>query len=378
MNRLTGITADARWGLDKGAGVAVAVITLVLLVSGCAVKGGAVDSTVVPKFAPNTASTVTETRETPAPATSVETLSTVGSAVSAGVTAHGDLITRDLIGVLAQIDGLRPIQTTVQINPPTSVLGRVVFDELRAAGYGVQKVEADRGPHYVRYKFEDALTERGAVTRYTVSIGDVVAARDYVLLDTGLVPDSAVSVSGAPESMVLLDESLFPEFGPHYEERVAFTDNQLPELIEPQSSITARIDTPAATVLVKRNVFDLTESNYRALFARYDDVTSTILVFANDSMTLGQQNKRAIAKLAARLQPDTDIVSVIGCSHGYTDLDNGNSLLALGRANRVKEAFVHAGVDYTQVLDEGCWSSEYFDEVMPRRGVVVTLKRLKT
>ncbi len=34
-----------------------------------------------------------------------------------------------------------------------------------------------------------------------------------------------------------------------------------------------------------------------------------------------------------------------------------------------------AGIDSDKVLEEGCWAGVYYDEVMPRRGVVVTIKR---
>ena len=47
-------------------------------------------------------------------------------------------------------------------------------------------------------------------------------------------------------------------------------------------------------------------------------------------------------------------------SHGKSELKNGNSVLAVGRANRVKEAFVFAGVDNGKVLDQGCWAASIF------------------
>ena len=97
-------------------------------------------------------------------------------------------------------------------------------------------------------------------------------------------------------------------------------------------------------------------------------------MFPNDSLRLGERNKETIARYVSELDPATDVLSVIGCSHGNTRIDNGNELLAIGRANRVKEAFLFAGIDHEQVLEESCWAGESFEK-MPRRGVVLTLKR---
>ena len=91
-------------------------------------------------------------------------------------------------------------------------------------------------------------------------------------------------------------------------------------------------------------------------------------------MRIGNVNKDLITSYAKAMR-ETDVISVVGCSHGKTDLKNGNQVLALGRAHRVKEALILAGVMHHQILDEGCWASEDFDSVMPARGVLMTLKR---
>ena len=124
----------------------------------------------------------------------------------------------------------------------------------------------------------------------------------------------------------------------------------------------------------RRNLHDGRGSNYARRFEAYDDVATATLVFPDDSLRLGTEQKGTIADYAERFRPGTDVVSVIGCSHGDSDLPNGNALLANGRANRVREALVYAGVPAEQVLDEGCWADSYHDP-FPRRGVVLTLKR---
>ena len=124
------------------------------------------------------------------------------------------------------------------------------------------------------------------------------------------------------------------------------------------------------------NVRDLEQSNYARLFDAYYDIEQQTLFFPNDSLRLGSENKRKLSELADRINPDTDIVSVIGCSHGQSDIPNGNQVLAEGRTQRVTESLMIAGLDPELILDEACWASEYWDEMAPRRGVMITHKRL--
>ena len=124
----------------------------------------------------------------------------------------------------------------------------------------------------------------------------------------------------------------------------------------------------------RRNIHDGLGSNYARRFEAYDDVVAATLVFPDDSLLLGTEQKRAIEGLAERFRPGTDLLSVVGHSHGDTDLPGGNALLAIGRADRVREALVYAGVPAEQVLDESCWADSHHDP-FPRRGVVLTLKR---
>jgi len=134
---------------------------------------------------------------------------------------------------------------------------------------------------------------------------------------------------------------------------------------------------PVLATAVRQNMYETLESNYSTVFVEYDDVLTTTLIFKNDSMRLGHKNKTVINEYVAQMNPDTDVLSVIGCSHGNTMINNGNSLLALGRASRVKEAFLFAGLNHDRILEEGCWAPRLFD-AMPSRGVVLTLKRKKS
>lgn len=143
-----------------------------------------------------------------------------------------------------------------------------------------------------------------------------------------------------------------------------------------QDSSQAEVESvPRERSSVKANFYDTLVSHYDDVFTDYEDVDQSILVFPNDSLRLGDDNKLIIEQYVEAMNPETDLMSVIGCSHGNTEVSNGNSLLALGRANRVKEALLFSGLEHDKILEEGCWASETFDDVMPRRGVVLTLKR---
>jgi len=291
--------------------------------------------------------------------------------------ANNDLVASNLIFALTQLDEVRPLQTTIQINEPITELGKTIEGRLRDAGYGIQKVRSDQGPHYVRYKYEDSTTEKGAVTRYTMSIGSLIVERDFSVEGGSILPDSAMVITGAEETDIELNDNIFAGTGTSYEDDVIFEAAAEPVITEVGTDNPRLVNANQGVQSIKKNLYDTRTSNYAGLFADYEDVESEILIFANDSMNLGKKNKDVVKRYVSRMNPDTDVISVIGCSHGKSSIANGNSVLAIGRANRVKEAFVIAGVEYGKVLDEGCWAPRHFDEMMPRRGVVLTLKRLK-
>lgn len=124
-----------------------------------------------------------------------------------------------------------------------------------------------------------------------------------------------------------------------------------------------------------RNVRELGESNFASVFDELAIVKETILTFDNDSIRLGANNKARISQFIDFFEPSTDIFSIIGCSTGPTRLEIGQQGLALGRANTVKQELMFSGIPDENILEEGCWAEEAYDHRMPRRGVVVALKR---
>ena len=115
------------------------------------------------------------------------------------------------------------------------------------------------------------------------------------------------------------------------------------------------------------------------MFGNVDDthrrVDRQVIVFADDSMVLGDDNREMLAEFVATRVRESDVVGLVGCSNGPTALDIGNEGLALGRAARVADELVARGVPREQVRDEGCWGPASVGDRFPGRGVVLELWR---
>lgn len=269
----------------------------------------------------------------------------------------------------------------------------------------------------------------------TVTVGDVAVRRTYIAQADGqVVPVGKMQVRGVDASKLKLDNEIFstpalkarkslPPVAPSTTKVVSGEQlvdaNQRPQVQElPSSSQSAQIIVPqdspqepsdsiasltansasrplldliAPSVVTAKpqsfdtigalagkstqNIRELQQSNFESLFAEMGIVGEKVLTFANDSTRMGDLNKARLSELLQSFNPESDILSVIGCSLGPTAYSGGQEGLARGRAKRVREELLYAGIPDSKILAEGCWAEETFDERMPRRGVVVTLKR---
>ena len=123
------------------------------------------------------------------------------------------------------------------------------------------------------------------------------------------------------------------------------------------------------------NIRNTLVSNFQSDFVDTLIVKEKILTFANDSTRMGVINKAQVESFIRGFNPGSDVVSIIGCSHGNTSAEGGQEALALGRAARVRDELLFSGIPEQNIRAEGCWAGEHFDEGMPRRGVVITLRR---
>lgn len=301
-------------------------------------------------------------------------------------------IAQNLLYTLSMLKEVSPWQTAVQVSKPSTDFGHHVESGLVELGYAIRRVSADQGRHYVRYAGEQVHDETGKYIRYRVAIGDVSVERFYDVDGTLTYPISVMTVKGAAAQEVALNDAIFKHGMGGSVSSVSFIrDNGSEDILHADTGSGSAIEKSApkstnkltlanAAALdpaTKKNMYETRESNFSAVFVNYRDVKREILVFPNDSLFLDDHNREIIAQYANSIRSDEDVISLIGCSHGKSNLNNGNSLLALGRANRVKEVLLSVGLKEEQVLDEGCWAPVHFDEMMPRRGVVMTLKRPK-
>jgi hypothetical protein len=293
-----------------------------------------------------------------------------------------ELIADNLVNSLAQFPHLNPMLATVQVVKPSSAFSQQVENKLEEKGFKLERVEAQEGVNRVKPEIKQVNTASGEKQLYVVSIGQVSVERAFDVVADKTVPVSEQVIRGTKERRVTLNDNIF-EAPDSTHTSVAFKPYDGPrieDVLAPPSP--AEKNRPGQGLdrqrVVKRNIYETMSSNFSEVFAGYEDVKQSILVFPNDSLRLGETNKQIIERYVAEMDPETDVLSVIGCSHGNTEINNGNSLLALGRANRVKEAFMFSGLEHDKILDEGCWAPQTFDDVMPQRGVVLTLKRKKS
>jgi len=331
------------------------------------------------------------------------------------------LIADDFVAAMVQLPQLEPAATTLSTRVPGSRFGQLLLHGMQSVGYefrvqtskATTDAEAQSLAYFVSRRTDSTseATSLLGVYDFLIEAGGVKLKRSYKVDRDGVWPASSMYVLGADAAGLQLDTRLFDgqrktrelpkgaliASAPADSLPITQTNNSnLREVSSPavpytsptrrlsatpiansrgsKGSATAQVSVSITKLPVKRNMYELKESNYAEILANYRTVERKVLVFDNDSMVMGPSNKRIAETIANNFNRDTDLISVVGCSHGSTALNNGNALLANGRASRVKEEFLLAGVESELVLDEGCWAGTSFDK-MPPRGVVVTHKR---
>jgi len=297
-----------------------------------------------------------------------------GGAAPAGADVAADvdrsrLIVADFVDALLQVPSLAPGRVRLATRPPDSRFSTLLLGALQVAGYDLRAGGEADGAVPLSWRIDPRPDAGTALEwRFELSVGSVGLERRYRADEQGVVPVSAMVVRGAgterarPQSMARVDR--VPGTAPARSAASGPAAPDLPGL--PDTAAAASGSTP--------NLFVSGISRHAARLAGHTVVRTRVLVFPNDSLRLGQDNKRTVQAMVADIDAGRDLISVIGCSHGATALSNGNERLALGRAKRVREAFVLTGVSAERVLDEGCWAGEGH-ATMPPRGVVVTHHR---
>ena len=354
---------------------------------------------------------------------------------------QSELVARDLSGALALLRGYSPRNTMLQLRPAKTRFGRSLEQALRAQGYGLQNIpDNDTGPMLVTYQVESFENAAGQSVGYRLRAGSVELAREYEIQGGRVFPMTGLSVKGVEIASEPYDQSIFdrnraasqeqeqeePErqsderllpnrqplsknksaasvltsrtrslrervFGKSEEVPAvpasltsSFTSDVLVEA-EPvaewesigEPDTKQRSKPSAGAPLIKRNVLEIGQSNFASVTQDYEELSTNVLVFANDSLRLGAQNKAMIGALAEQFDPSSDLLALMGCSNGPSARTNGNEHLAIGRANRVKEELILVNVSTENILDEGCWAPTA-QEDLPARGVIVRVLRRTT
>ena len=311
-------------------------------------------------------------------------------------------------------------------------------EKLESAGYAIRSAGEGDGTMSIGYSVTKNTLDipagwRGKSQTVTVMAGDIAVRRSYLISAEGAIsPLGKMQVRGVDASTLTLQRDIFdapvngnqgqdtkpamPEPATGSTDQIAQssssadvptdalasneilalqqTDEQ-PDLASPELPSTPEkrtfLDLVAPSVPVTepsgqailaikpevdtQNVMELQQSNFEDLFADMAFVSEKVLTFANDSTVMGDVNKVRLQELVDDFEAESDLFSLVGCSLGQTNYAGGQEGLARGRAKRVREELLYAGIPEDRIVEEGCWAEEAFDIRMPRRGVVVTLKR---
>lgn len=321
----------------------------------------------------------------------------------------------DIVSAIVQTEEFKSTSGPIRLPPDDTPYFTHLVASLRSLGYAVKHVSySDKNRS--EYSFESSAPGASKVYRYSLTVNGVTVARKYEDRITGLFPKTKMMVSGTT-SRIRLDEAEFEEQDPSQvfltgveyvdeEPASAKNENTLTQNTRSNSSGEVSDNTdevmieavPVRPVALKEtdlplvsysdlldkkpedldNMYYTDRSNFSDIFDSYEQVEKHIIVFPNDSMVLGPKGKAKARAIFNNIQPETEILSMVGCSHGNTAIEDGNRVLAIGRVKRIRDEFVDLGVDREQLFAEGCWAPVHFDEVFPRRGVVVSVLREKS
>lgn len=207
----------------------------------------------------------------------------------------------------------------------------------------------------------DSPVARNDIERRRANAQRDTSALDLLIVKPGKTPGKPVSASLSPDEEA---------------EKLGFTiDSISEEDATVEISETSARNSNGFVNVRKKNIAELGLSNFEEELSDKKNVAEEILIFGDDSYVLGARNKQLLGDMIDSFNPETDVVSVVGCSTGVTQIEHGNAALAIGRANRVKEALLYSGVPHDKIFEEGCWSPTPNSTPFPNRGVVITVKR---
>ena len=123
-----------------------------------------------------------------------------------------------------------------------------------------------------------------------------------------------------------------------------------------------------------QNIEQLGHSNYKSMLQDKFVIDETFIPFDDDSASLKTKEGSRISELVRRSDSKA-VFRIVASSHGITEIENGNRVLADRRALRTVQQLVSAGVPVNNILPEACWSHAPAKDGHPDRGVLLTVYR---
>ena len=364
-----------------------ALAALALVAAGCATPPGAAPDSPTREGATPVAGTPLDADAGAASALEASPPEASARDASAPVTVAERAIVRDLADALAQV--LEPRTTTLQVNlgADDSLTGAWV-DALVERGFGIQRVPADQGPNYLTHSVR--ATDDPDERTWRLGAGIVELSRDYrVAGDERVAAVSPMRVAGSRAPVAVGAAGTVRVAAEPELDRVEYVGAAPLEMPSPIISLV----TPSVVAgVVERSVGgpgrSALNSNrvevgnlffggdaFGSLEQTHRRVGRQIVVFGDDSLVLGDDNRAVLERFIDEEMQAQDVVGLVGCSNGPTRLEIGNEGLALGRAARVTEALVERGVARERIYDQGCWAPVSAGDRFPGRGVVLELWR---
>ncbi len=271
------------------------------------------------------------------------------------------LISIDLVSALVQLPDVNPTAVTLQVTQPQTAFGNMVVRALEDAGYGLQRVTADQGLHYVQYSERFAETDAGPVIDYVLRVGNVSLDREYIENDNGVFPSSLMRVDGVanPDS-IELNDSIFQEQGGDGEIFVSGvrSGQSLGEIREFSTNEYDRTPleqrTERSTELLSARRSAIAKVVSREELKDYTRLRRTVLIFDNpETRIMGAGNKQAVRLLVREYQAG-DIYQIAACS----DVDGSNNESVL-RGIRVVEEFLSYDIPVESVVKAPCRQTSF-------------------
>ena len=296
-----------------------------------------------------------------------------------------DVALDDLVRALVQYRD--PINTTLQasLEMTTGLENEPLLAILSELGYGLQLVDADQGSNLLHHEVDIIQTSESPSRRHTLQVGQLELSREYATLDKITRPISPLRVAGS-RRRISLDDSRFGGnvVNDRLVSRIAFSatsevsPDETPRISLLQLPLGARdkdsnVGTNTSGLEVSNVYFG--GDNFGSILDDYSRVETVSVIFPNDSMRLGNIGRLKIDVFLGDFDEESDLIRVVGCSNGATEIEIGNEGLALGRADRVTQELLSRGVTREHILDEGCWGPQPIGERFPSRGVVLELYR---